>query len=102
VDLDKALDAALSASARRAHAAREAEIESLLTDGYAQVLELEAERRRLIAELRPAQDVEAITERLVSLRDRLDEINRRSAASREDHFDRGASPRRRADEQFSS
>jgi hypothetical protein len=102
VDLDKALDAALAASAGNVGAVGQAEIESLLTDGYARVLELEAERRLLIGQLQAAGAVEAITERLVSLRDRLDEVNKRYGPSRKDQVDRGASSRRRADEQLSS
>jgi hypothetical protein len=94
VDLDKALDAALAASAGNVGALAQAEIESLLTDGYARVLELEAERRRLLGQLQPAGAVEAITERLVSLRDGLDEVNKRYGPSRKDHVDRGAGSRR--------
>jgi hypothetical protein len=67
---------------------REIEIEELLTDGYARVLELEVERRRVMGQGDRADAVDEITRQLVSLRDRLGEVNRRFGSSRQRDLDR--------------
>jgi hypothetical protein len=99
---DEALDALLSGPSRRPEAASRAEIELLLTDGYASVLELEAERRLLLQQGQPPVEIETIGERLVSLRDRLDEANGRYGGSRQDHLDGASRAGRRTDEQLPS
>jgi hypothetical protein len=64
------------------------EVELVLTDGYAQVLRLEAERRKLIDEMQSAEAIEGLTLRLQALRDRLDEAKRRFGSSGQLHLDR--------------
>jgi hypothetical protein len=64
------------------------EVELVLTDGYAQVLRLEAERRQLIDDLQSAEAIEGLTLRLQALRDRLDEVMRRFGSSGQRHLNR--------------
>ena len=85
--LDRALQALFAT--QTVNTTRRPDIEALLTDGYARVLELEAERRRLMAESDRADAVDDITRQLVSLRDRLDEANRRFGGSRQGDAHRG-------------
>jgi hypothetical protein len=94
--LNEALDALLAAPAGDPRTER-AEVEAILTAGYAQALELEAERLQLAEELRRASlascaktvspcvtrlraTVLAMSERIAALRDRLDEANHRHRA----------------------
>jgi hypothetical protein len=103
--LDEALDALLAAPAG-GPAEKRAAIEAVLTEGYARALELEAARLALVDELQAASlssqggasspkarrlrtVVSAVTERLVVLRRRLDEANRRHRGSWEQHLDSG-------------
>jgi hypothetical protein len=91
--LNEALDALLRAPVGDPLTQRDA-VEAVLTAGYAQVLDLEAERFQLARELRSASlvsargtgsprvrhlraTVSAINESIAALRDRLDEANRR-------------------------
>jgi hypothetical protein len=90
---DRALDALLAMADRdsRAELPRRAIVEHLLTTGYAEMLELEAERLRLTRILERAiappetaggadvaalsTDLSRVTDRLVELRDRLAAAN---------------------------
>jgi hypothetical protein len=84
--LDRALQALLESTA--VDSARRPEIEALLTDGYARVLELEAERRRFMALIDCGDAADDVTRELVSLRDRLDEATRRFGGGGERDLDR--------------
>jgi hypothetical protein len=93
-EVDQALDALLAATPGGGPDLAPAEIERLLTEGYAQALELEVERHRLVSEIdhllderdNPVTaseiavrraDLEALGASLRSLRSRLHEANRR-------------------------
>src|SRR4051794_9974101 len=95
-----ALDGLLAAGDGGVAATRQAEAERLLTDGYAQGLRLDAERRSLEQQQQPASAIDAVTDRLVSLRDRLDEVARRFGRSRQPDLDRRPVTGRRPDEQL--
>jgi hypothetical protein len=97
--LDSALEALLSTL--EGDAGGSADVEQVLTAGYGRALELEAERARIAVELQTTSPARAhrlrallssVTERLVSLRTRLDEANRRHRASRKQHLDGRAGP----------
>src|SRR6266516_2623702 len=88
-EVDEALDALLVAPPGDGDGVLPAEVESVLTAGYARALELEAERLRLVAERRPVAQVEDVSERLASLRDRLDEAKRRYDGSGKHDLDGG-------------
>jgi hypothetical protein len=97
-----ALDGLLAAGDGALGAARQVEAEKLLTDGYAHVLQLDAERRSLVEQQRPAVAIDAVTDRLVSLRDRLDEVARRLGRSRQTDLDRRPLTGPRPDEELAS
>src|SRR4051794_12574261 len=84
---DQQLDALVQIAPGVGRTARDGSIETLLTDGYAHVLELEAERKKLLEALK-ANEAEEIMRCVVSLRDRLDEVNRRFGRSRKHDLDR--------------
>lgn len=84
----------------RVGATRQVEAEALLTDGYAQVLQLDAERRSLVEQQQPVPVIDAVTERLVSLRDGLDEVARHLGRSRQPDLDRRPLTRLRLDEEL--
>ena len=81
------LDELLGTTGPHDYPGRQVDIEIILTDGYAHVLHLEAERRQLRQDMRSTEAVERLTLRLVSLRDRLDEARRRFGGSRQRDLD---------------
>jgi hypothetical protein len=96
--LDEALAALLAAEPGDATAKRPA-IETLLTEGYARALELEAERLRL---LERTGERTALSDYLARLRSQLDEINRRHRPSGKPHLDRRPSARGGPDQELAS
>jgi hypothetical protein len=95
-----ALDDLLAACDGGLGAARRVEAEKLLTDGYAHVLQLDAERRSLVEQQQPAAAIDAVTGKLVSLRDRLDEVARRLGRSRQPDLNRRPLTGLRPDEEL--
>lgn len=87
LSVDESLEALLVASST-GRPPQADELELLLTDGYAEVLRLDAERRELEEGMESPEVVEALERRLVTLRDRLEEARRRFGGSRQRHLDR--------------
>jgi hypothetical protein len=99
--IDEAVDALLAQHADGLVEGDEASIESVLTAGYAHALELEAQRLRAADH----RTITTLTDRVRSLRSRLDAVRRRYAAvgsARNDEFDRGPSARRRMDDELAT
>jgi hypothetical protein len=99
--IDDVVDALLAAPAVEHVTGGQAALEALLTAGYARALELEAERLRAPDQRTAA----ALTDRVRSLRSRLDAIKRKYGApgsSRHDDLDRGPGAGRRVDDELAS
>ena len=97
--IEDAVDALLAAPAGERVAGGQAEIESVLTEGYARALELEAQQLRSA----DRRTIAMLTERVRSLRSRLDAVRRRYAPPgllRHDDLDRGAGAGRRVDDEL--
>jgi hypothetical protein len=114
--LEQALDALLVSPAGAERPTDRTTIETVLTEGYARALELEAERARVARELcetaltagddghprvrRLRTMLAGLSERLTALRARLDEANRRHHASRKQHLDGRPGARGGADQEI--
>jgi hypothetical protein len=82
--MEETLELLLTAAPEAGFRSNRAAFEAILTDGYARALELEAERARLARELALRGEARtghpvlaALSERVRSLRNRLDEANHR-------------------------
>jgi hypothetical protein len=99
--IEDAVDALLAAPAGARVADGQTAIESVLTEGYARALELEAERLRSA----DRSTVAALTERVRSLRRRLEAVRRRYGSPgslRHDDLDRRARAGCRVDDELSA
>ena len=99
--IEDAVDALLAAPAGHRVTGGQAAVELVLTEGYARALELEAERLRAPG---PGA-VASLTERLLSLRHRLDAVRRRYGVPRSarDHdLDRGPGPGGRMNDELTA
>ena len=106
-EMEETLEAHSDAIPEQGYGSNRATFETILTDGYARALELEAERARLARELALRGDARtvppvlaALNERVRSLRNRLDEANRRLRSSGQHQLDGRAVARRGFDDEL--